>query len=211
MGVYIFRSCHAQWFKLGHHKLRPARPTVYHRIAGRGFYSCVAPPCLHGRLGIDNFELLAWYPTLTKQHEGALHRKRICSYGEFHPADELEQTLKECDVLGQRIPVDSEARSQAMAWALKTGKRQRDLGREVVRAGAQKATPEALAKRQQKPQRVNDSFYLSIHLCVQFLIQIARNTLLRLDVHSCSDMHRAWRSAQQKNGLDELTAKRTEV
>lgn len=50
MGVYVFESTHAPWIKVGHHKITASRPNVYYRVARRGFYSCVHPKELEGRL-----------------------------------------------------------------------------------------------------------------------------------------------------------------
>ena len=118
MGVYIFRCLHAPFVKLGHHKISPARPNVYYRVAGRGFNSCIHPVELRGKLDMDDLELVAWYPSLTRRHEGMLHRsystRRI---GEFHPEAELDALLCACDRLGPRVDVSSNARTKALEWA----------------------------------------------------------------------------------------------
>ena len=125
MGVYVFKSTRASWFKLGHHKISASRPNVYYRIAGRGFFSCVAPKALGNALTINDFELIAWYPTLTRRDEGALHRNRCESVGEFHPLEELEATLIECDARGAREDVSSDDRDAAIEWAKHSGGRRR--------------------------------------------------------------------------------------
>lgn len=60
MGVYVFRSHHAPWIKVGHHAATLKRPNVYYRVARRGFYSCIHPAELAGKLSIDDVALLAW-------------------------------------------------------------------------------------------------------------------------------------------------------
>ena len=118
MGVYVFRCRHAPWVKLGHHKVSSTRPNVYYRVAGRGFHACVHPHELDGKLGVHDLELVAWYPSLTRRHEGKLHRffsaHRI---GEFHPEAECSALLQACDRLGPRVAVSDGDRAQALVWA----------------------------------------------------------------------------------------------
>lgn len=121
MGVYVFRCRHAPYVKLGHHKVTASRPNVYYRVAGRGFHSCAHPRALDGKLSIDDLELLAWYPALTRRDEGALHRlhRSDASVGEFHPADAADAILRACDARAPRVPVSAADRAQALAWAKK--------------------------------------------------------------------------------------------
>ena len=55
MGVYIFQSNHGPWIKIGHHKVTQTRPSVYYRIARRGFHSCVHPRDLRDHLDEQDF------------------------------------------------------------------------------------------------------------------------------------------------------------
>ena len=112
----VFRCVHAPWVKLGHHKISPARPNVYYRVAGRGFHSCVHPRELDGKLSVDDLELVAWYPSLTRRDEGRLHRS-FDRVGEFHPEAELPAILQACDRLGPRVAVPEDDRVRALAWA----------------------------------------------------------------------------------------------
>lgn len=100
MGVYVFRSKTAPWIKVGHHRVTPRRPDVSYRVKRRGFHSCRHPPELEGRLDADDFDLVAWFPSLTRRDEGRLHR--LCSrrpgpsLGEFHHASATEFVLSWC-------------------------------------------------------------------------------------------------------------------
>ena len=122
MGVYVFQSRHGPWIKVGHHRITSRRPNVYYRIAGRGFYSCLHPRELQGRLSIDDFDLVAWYPHLGRRDERAMHR--ACStppsFGEFHALSNLELALRCGDARGERQPVDDDDRRQAVEWASRT-------------------------------------------------------------------------------------------
>ena len=153
MGVYVFKSIRAPWFKLGHHKISATRPNVYYRVAGRGFFSCVAPSALGRALTVDDFELVAWYPTLTRRDEGALHRNRRESVGEFHPIDELNATLVECDARGERAHVSLDDRNAALEWAKRSGGRrlQEQTTRSVRRAPTK--NPLRTTRRGTPPQR----------------------------------------------------------
>lgn len=96
MGVYVFRSRETPWIKVGHHRVTPRRPDVSFRVARRGFHSCVHPPELEGRLDAKDFELVAWFPSLTRRDEGRLHRLCRTRYGEFHDASETEFVVSWC-------------------------------------------------------------------------------------------------------------------
>lgn len=122
MGVYIFRSRHAPWIKVGHHRVTPSRPNVYYRVAGRGFYSCVHPRELRGRLALRDLELVAWYPALGRRDERQLHRAAPQgAVGEFHRLHDLEALLRRADALGARATVGEEERAAAIAWAGRRG------------------------------------------------------------------------------------------
>ena len=43
MGIYIIKSLHSNWIKVGHHLITKRRPSVYYRYINRGFYSAVRP------------------------------------------------------------------------------------------------------------------------------------------------------------------------
>ena len=64
MGVYVFQSRHGSWIKVGHY----ARTNAWSRVAHRGFSSCARPPGLL-RVGIEDVDLVAWYPSYTRVEE----------------------------------------------------------------------------------------------------------------------------------------------
>ena len=70
MGVYVYRSIHMDAIKIGHY----AKQNAWSRIAHRGFYSCIHPKEIHARVGVDDFELLYWFPDLTTKDEKRVHK-----------------------------------------------------------------------------------------------------------------------------------------
>ena len=123
MGVYVFRSIHAPWIKVGHHKPSKSRPNVYFRIAGRGFHSCVHPKELKTRLDMMDFGLIAWYPGLSLRDESAIHRVCDTACGEFHHLSDVEKVIAECNRRGESGIVLEDDRLFAVAWALKRSRR----------------------------------------------------------------------------------------
>jgi len=55
MGVYVFRSLHCDFVKVGHYKGSDA----WERVAFRGFHSCVAPRAAGQRVDAADLQLLA--------------------------------------------------------------------------------------------------------------------------------------------------------
>ena len=94
MGVYIFRSLHAPYIKIGHYNGKNA----FSRIAHRGFYSCVCPQEIKHRVAMDDMELLAWFPKQNKKTEQQIKKKwkhsRIYGKSEWMPLDKLEDVLE---------------------------------------------------------------------------------------------------------------------
>lgn len=115
----MFRSRHLSWIKVGHHKITARRPNVYYRVAGRGFSSVRHPEELKGKLGIRDFDLVAWYPALDTADERYVHNecRTTASVGEFHPLPKLSQALQICDSLAERAPVSKAQYNAALAWA----------------------------------------------------------------------------------------------
>lgn len=93
MGVYIFRSLHAPYIKIGHYQGKNA----YSRIAHRGFSSCLCPTEIEGRVSINDMELVAWFPHQTKKTEQNIKKQwkkhRIYGKSEWMPSDKLEDIL----------------------------------------------------------------------------------------------------------------------
>lgn len=87
MGVYIFKSRHGPYIKVGHYK----GGNAYSRVAHRGFYSCVCPNEIKDRVSLDDLELIAWFPSLTTKEESAIKKRwRISRVGEWYPEELLE-------------------------------------------------------------------------------------------------------------------------
>ena len=103
MGVYIFRSKHADVIKIGHYN----KQNAWSRIAHRGFSSCICPKSIEGRVSVDDVDLLYWFPDLTTKDEKSWHR--LCaahaSAGEWFnvgaldllPLSTLENKVDQCD------------------------------------------------------------------------------------------------------------------
>ena len=117
MGVYIFKSKHGHWMKIGHHKVTRARPNVYYRIARRGFHSCVHPPELNDHLDEEHFILVRWYPLLGRRDETAAHKSCETAYGEFHLDSDMERAIRCLDQRGTHVDVGEPARREALSWA----------------------------------------------------------------------------------------------
>ena len=122
MGVYFF-ACAAGYVKVGHHRGTAARPNVYYRVARRGFQSCIHPPCLDRRLTMEDVRLLAWFPTLGRRDEGALHRMDADRVGEFHRVERLDALLEEARRRGAEASVTEREKDEARAWARPGGRR----------------------------------------------------------------------------------------
>lgn len=93
MGVYVFRSFHAPYIKVGHYSGKNA----FCRISHRGFYSCVCPNEIKDKVSMDDMELVAWFPHQTKKTEQQIKRKwkqdRIYGKSEWLPLNKLDQVL----------------------------------------------------------------------------------------------------------------------
>lgn len=93
MGVYVFRSLHAPYIKVGHYQGKNA----FSRIAHRGFSSCLCPQEVKGTVSMEDMELVAWFPQQTKKTEQAIKKQwkqdRIYGKSEWFPADRLDAIL----------------------------------------------------------------------------------------------------------------------
>lgn len=89
MGVYIFRSRHGPYIKVGHY----SGDNAYSRVAHRGFYSCSCPGEIRDRVSVGDLELMAWFPNLTRREETSVKRKwkadRL-SKSEWYPEASLD-------------------------------------------------------------------------------------------------------------------------
>jgi hypothetical protein len=92
MGVYIFKSKHIDFIKVGHYK----KTNPWCRIAHRGFYSCKSPPVLQNKLCVYDFELIGWFPNLTTIHESQVKQRcyKFRNSTEFYPLLCLDSILK---------------------------------------------------------------------------------------------------------------------
>lgn len=91
MGVYIFKSTHINgWVKIGHQTITRTKPNVYFRLIGKNhdFNFVRHPVVLKGKIGINDVELVKWFPNLNLKTELEIHRilrKTFPqNYGEFY-------------------------------------------------------------------------------------------------------------------------------
>ena len=94
MGVYIIKSKHCNWYKIGHHKITSRRPTIFHRYIRRGFYSCICPQEIENKVGFQDIELLYWFPNLDVCHERSIQvelKKTYESCGEWFKDLKIDQ------------------------------------------------------------------------------------------------------------------------
>jgi hypothetical protein len=114
MGVYIIKSIHSNWIKVGHHKISEKRPSVYYRYLNRGFYSCICPSDIKDKVSFDDIELLYWFPNLNSSDENRIHKYLkywYSSIGEWYDFDILNNVLKViCDEYGgiSQLPTKEE-------------------------------------------------------------------------------------------------------
>lgn len=94
MGVYVFRSFHAPYIKVGHY----CGKNAFSRIAHRGFSSCVCPKEIQDRVCMEDMELIAWFPKQNRKTEQQIKTKwkqyRIYGKSEWLPADKLNEVLE---------------------------------------------------------------------------------------------------------------------
>ncbi len=87
MGVYVFKSKHGPYLKIGHY----AKSNAWSRIAHRGFKSILHPFALHGKVSVDDLELIFWTEQMNTKDEKRLHR--LCDayrvIGEWFSIDAL--------------------------------------------------------------------------------------------------------------------------
>ena len=99
MGVYVFRSFHGPYIKVGHYSGNNA----FSRVAHRGFSSCVCPQEIQDRVSIHDLELIAWFPKQTRKTEQHIKKqwKKDLIYGksEWLPSHKLGEVLRHLETL----------------------------------------------------------------------------------------------------------------
>tara|TARA_Y100000389_G_C17462372_1_gene522823 strand:- start:3700 stop:4098 length:399 start_codon:yes stop_codon:yes gene_type:complete len=97
MGIYIVKSLHSNWIKIGHHKITDRRPSVYYRFVNRGFYSVVRPREIKDKVGFNDLELIYWFVNLDITDENNLHQRlRLLHeyHGEWYKYENLDDIIK---------------------------------------------------------------------------------------------------------------------
>lgn len=96
MGIYIIKSLHSDWFKLGHHKITERRPNVYYRYINRGFYSCICPEEIKNKVSFHDLQLICWFINLDIIDEHSIHskfKKIFDNIGEWYRYSDLEKIV----------------------------------------------------------------------------------------------------------------------
>jgi hypothetical protein len=92
MGIYIIKSLHSNWIKIGHHKITNRRPSVYYRFINRGFFSVICPTEIKDKVSFDDLELIYWFENLDINDEKKLHKQLRTTYqyeGEWYNYEDL--------------------------------------------------------------------------------------------------------------------------
>ena len=96
MGIYIIKSLHSKWIKIGHHLITDKRPSVYYRFINRGFYSVFRPNEIKDRVSFNDLQLIYWFPNLCMSDERKLHKQLRLLYGyngEWYNYDYCDEIL----------------------------------------------------------------------------------------------------------------------
>ena len=96
MGIYIIKSLHSNWIKIGHHQITERRPSVYYRFINRGFYSVIRPKEIKDKVSFDDLQLIYWFKNLNILDEKKLHQQLIILFeyeGEWYKYDNLSDIL----------------------------------------------------------------------------------------------------------------------
>lgn len=96
MGIYIIKSLHSNWIKVGHHKVTEKRPSVYYRFIHRGFYSVVRPKEIKDRVSFNDLQLICWFKNLDIEDEEKLHEQLRILYeykGEWYKDENIHNIM----------------------------------------------------------------------------------------------------------------------
>jgi hypothetical protein len=96
MGIYIIKSLHSNWIKVGHHLITEKRPSVYYRFINRGLYSVIRPKEIEDKVCFNDLELIYWFNNLNLSDEKKLHKELRLLYeykGEWYKYENLNNIL----------------------------------------------------------------------------------------------------------------------
>ena len=92
MGIYIIKSLHSDWIKIGHHKITNRRPSVYYRFINRGYYSVICPIEIKDKVSFNDLELIYWFDNLDINDEKKIHKQLRTTYqyeGEWYKYEHI--------------------------------------------------------------------------------------------------------------------------
>lgn len=92
MGIYIIKSLHSNWIKIGHHKITHRRPSVYYRFINRGFYTVIRPIEIKDKVSFNDLKLIYWFNNLDINDEKKIHKQLKASYqyeGEWYKYEDM--------------------------------------------------------------------------------------------------------------------------
>lgn len=127
MGVYIFKSIHDHWYKIGSFKTSEQKPNVYFRVVGlKGFDTCrKIPISIKGRVGVDDLVLVRWFPNLCMKDEKEIYKVLIRRfprvYGEWIFTKDIGEVIWIIEEMfkGRSENVGEECKEMAREWGLK--------------------------------------------------------------------------------------------
>ena len=96
MVIYIIKSIHSDWIKIGHHQITKKRPSVYYRYINRGFYSVICPNEIKDKVSFNDLELICWFKNLNILDEEKIHQQLKLLYeynGEWYKYNNLNDIL----------------------------------------------------------------------------------------------------------------------
>lgn len=124
MGIYIIKSLHSDWIKIGHHKITNRRPSVYYRFINRGFHSIVCPAEIKYKVNFNDLELIYWFENLDINDEKKLHEQLRTTYkykGEWYRYEHINDIT---DIIYKdyngilKMPTNDEL-NDALKWSKK--------------------------------------------------------------------------------------------
>lgn len=134
MGIYIIKSLHSDWIRVGHQVITDKRPSVYYRFIGRGFYTVVRPQEIENKVDFNDLQLIYWFSDLNKQDERRLLKKLRILYehnGKWYKYENINDILniihKDYNVVSVLPSIDE--LNNALKWCEKMNEKKSFVGK----------------------------------------------------------------------------------